>query len=42
LKNNFETISISKTTASVVSWSEFLAADTEDPGSIPGATSFSE
>ena len=29
-------------TAFVVQWSEFLATDTEVPGSIPGATSFSE
>jgi hypothetical protein len=29
-------------TASVVYWSEFLATDPEDPGSIPGATRFSE
>jgi hypothetical protein len=29
-------------TASVVQWSEFLATDTEEPGSIPGATRFSE
>jgi hypothetical protein len=29
-------------TVSVVSWSEFLATDPEDPGSIPGATRFSE
>jgi hypothetical protein len=28
--------------ASVVYWSEFLAADTEVPGSISGATRFSE
>jgi hypothetical protein len=27
-------------TASVVQWSEFLAIDSEDPGSIPGATRF--
>jgi len=26
----------------VVYWSEFLATDTEVPGSIPGATRFSE
>jgi hypothetical protein len=29
-------------TASVVTWSEFMAADTEIPGSIAGATRFSE
>jgi hypothetical protein len=29
-------------TASVVYWSEFLAAKPEVPGSIPGATRFSE
>jgi hypothetical protein len=29
-------------TASVVWWSEFLAADPEDPGSITGTTKFSE
>jgi hypothetical protein len=29
-------------TASVVYWSEFLATDPEIPGSIPGATRFSE
>ena len=29
-------------TASVVSWSEFLATDTEVSGSIPGSTRFSE
>jgi hypothetical protein len=29
-------------TASVVLWSEFLATDPEVPGSIPGATRFSE
>jgi hypothetical protein len=26
----------------VVKWSEFLATDTEVPGSIPGASTFSE
>jgi hypothetical protein len=31
-----------KSTASVVEWSEFLATDTEVPGSISGATRFSE
>jgi hypothetical protein len=30
------------TTASEVLWSEFLAANPEVPGSIPGATTFSE
>jgi hypothetical protein len=29
-------------TTSVVYWSEFLATDPEVPGSIPGATRFSE
>jgi hypothetical protein len=29
-------------TASVVYWPEFLAKGPEDPGSIPGATRFSE
>jgi hypothetical protein len=29
-------------TASVVSWSEFLATGPEVPGSIPGTTRFSE
>jgi hypothetical protein len=29
-------------TASVVLWSDFLAADSEVPGSIPGAARFSE
>jgi hypothetical protein len=29
-------------TASVVLWSEFLATDPEVPGSIPGASRFSE
>jgi hypothetical protein len=29
-------------TASVIKWSEFLAADPEVPGSIPGATRFSD
>ena len=29
-------------TASVVYWSEFLTTDTEVPGSISGATRFSE
>jgi hypothetical protein len=29
-------------TASVVQWSEFLGTDPEVPGSIPGATRFSE
>jgi hypothetical protein len=29
-------------TASVVKWSEFLATDKEDLGSIPSATRFSE
>ena len=29
-------------TASMVYWSEFLATDTEVPGSIPGAIRFSE
>jgi hypothetical protein len=37
--NNFVCISL---TVSVVSWSEFLAADTEVPGSIIGATRFYE
>jgi hypothetical protein len=31
-----------KWTASVVSWSEFLATDPEVPGSLPGATRFSD
>jgi hypothetical protein len=31
-----------RSTVSVVSWSEFIAANPEVPGSIPGATSFSE
>jgi hypothetical protein len=31
-----------KVTASVVWWSEFLAANPEVPRSIPGATKFSE
>jgi hypothetical protein len=31
-----------ETTASVVYWSEFLATDPEVPGSLPGATRFSE
>jgi hypothetical protein len=30
------------TTASVVQWSDFLAADSEVPDSIPGVTTFSE
>jgi hypothetical protein len=29
-------------TASVVEWAEFLVADAEVPGSIPGAARFSE
>jgi hypothetical protein len=29
-------------TTSVVQWSDFIAADPEVPGSIPGATRFSE
>jgi hypothetical protein len=33
---------ISLRTASAVKWSEFLAPDPEVPGSIPGATRFSE
>ena len=33
---------VSSQTASVVQLSEFLATDTEVPGSIPGATRFSE
>ena len=33
---------IKDVTASVVYWSEFLATDTEVPGSIPGATRFCE
>jgi hypothetical protein len=33
---------VMKPTASVVSWSEFLAADTEVLGSIPGAARFLE
>jgi hypothetical protein len=40
-QNNFFVLSISWT-ASVVYWSEFLAADPEVPGSIPGAARFSE
>jgi hypothetical protein len=28
--------------ASVILWTEFLATDPEIPGSIPGATKFSE
>jgi len=39
---DFEVAVISAMTASVVYWSEFLATDTEVPGSIPGATRFSE
>jgi hypothetical protein len=31
-----------KYTVSVVYWSEFLTTDPEIPGSIPGATTFSE
>jgi hypothetical protein len=31
-----------RTTASEIYWSEFLATDIEVPGSIPGATRFSE
>jgi len=36
------TIKFIVNTASVVQWSEFLATDTEVPGSIPSATRFSE
>jgi hypothetical protein len=35
-------LQVGKQTTSVVWWSEFLAAHTEIPGSIPGATRFSE
>jgi hypothetical protein len=34
--------SVRRVTASVVWWSEFLATDPEVPGSIHGATRFSE
>jgi hypothetical protein len=37
-----ENFAVFFTTASVVYWSQFLATDPEVPGSIPGATSFSE
>jgi hypothetical protein len=35
-------LKITRKTASVVYWSEFLATDPEVPGSIPGTTRFSE
>jgi hypothetical protein len=38
ISNKFEVFM----TASVVQWSEFPATDPEIPGSIPGATGFSE
>ena len=41
IQNIFHSHKCSVTT-SVVQWSEFLATDTEVPGSIPGATRFSE
>jgi len=41
-KVNLIHVSVCYRTASVVYWSEFLATDTEVPGSIPGATRFSE
>jgi hypothetical protein len=39
---NFLSTSIYSVTAFVVYWSEFLAKDPEIPGSISGATAFSE
>jgi hypothetical protein len=41
INNNFPLLEVSLT-SSVIQWSEFLATDTEVPGSIPGATTFSE
>jgi hypothetical protein len=38
----FPSIKLLIQTASVVWWSEFLATDPDVPGSIPGATTFSE
>jgi hypothetical protein len=38
----FVTLEYLQWAASVVLWSEFLATDPEVPGSIPGATRFSE
>jgi hypothetical protein len=39
---NFILLLLNIMTTSVVWWSEFLATDPEVPGSIPGATRFSE
>jgi hypothetical protein len=36
------TYTVKTLTASVIQWSEFLVTDPEGPGSIPGATTFSE
>jgi hypothetical protein len=41
-KQDFHLAASEMSTASVVQWSEFLAATPEVPGSIPGATRFSE
>ena len=41
-KLTFRTLETHSGTTSVVQWSEFLATETEVPGSIPGATRFSE
>jgi hypothetical protein len=40
-RTNFNEIREART-SSVVQWSEFLATDPENPGSIPDATRFSE
>jgi hypothetical protein len=42
INNDFEKLYTEAMTASVVKWSEFLAANPEVTGSIPGATRFSE
>jgi hypothetical protein len=38
--SDFEQLMVAHLTASVVQWAEFLAADPEVLGSIPGATMF--
>jgi hypothetical protein len=40
--DNFRNLHGNNMTASVVKWSDFLAADPEVPVSIPGAARFSE
>jgi hypothetical protein len=42
MENVIIQISVDENRPPVIYWSEFLATDPEVPGSIPGATRFSE